>query len=374
MIKKIKLHWITPLNPNAAADSLGYATHVSMMKKYGARYFKYDENADIALTITSGDLFQPVPGKFNILFTMWEAPEVPKSYIGAMQFADLILAPSRFCRDLFLPITNKPVEVCQEGIESDIFPFHRRKFPVFSKHEKFNILWVGTLNPRKGYHAIMEIAKLIEAVPKLQLYIKITAQKELVVPEYLKLDLRCLDRMRQSSLAEWFKIIGHTERFYVPEIAGKIQVFGKHKNIIFDARKLSFNKLAQIYNSTHVFLMPHRGEGWCLPLAEAMATGCPCVATGVSGCMDFFDETVGFPVKYKIKEKKVPYFHIKRKVFVPDTKDLIGNLWNVYDNYQSALEKGKQASARMHTEFTWKKSARRLYEIIKKAQDGCYGG
>lgn len=374
MSKKIKLYWVTPLNFNAAADSIGYATHVAMMKKYSARYFDYDENAAIALTITSGNWFQPIPGKFNILFTMWESPEVPTSYIGAIQLADLILAPSKFCRDLFLPIADKPVEICQEGVESDVFPFRRRKFPVFSDNEKFSLLWVGTLNPRKGYHAIMELSKLIEAIPKFQLYIKITAQKELFVPEYLKLDPVCLDKMKQATLAEWFKIIGHTERFYVPEIAGKVQVFGRHKNIIFDARKLSFNKLARIYNSAHVFLMPHRGEGWCLPLAEAMATGCPCVATGVSGCLDFFDETVGFPVKYKIKEKKVPYYHFKRKVFMPDMKDFIGNIWNVYDNYPSALEKGKRAGVRMHTEFTWEKSALRLYEIIKKARDGYYGG
>lgn len=372
MKKKIKLHWVTPLGINAAGDLLGYATHVAMMKKYSAQYFDYDENTNIALTIVPANSFQPVPGKFNILFTMWEFPEVPKSYIEDMQLADLILVPSKFCKDLFRPLTNKPIEVCQEGIESDIFPFHRRSFPVFADNEKFNLLWVGTLNPRKGYYTIMKLAKLVEAIPKFQLYIKITAQKELTLPEYLKLDSRRLNKMRQGTLVEWSKIIEHTERIYVPEIAGKAQVFGKHKNIIFDARKLSFDKLARIYNSTHVFLMPHRGEGWCLPLAEAMATGCPCLATGASGCMDFFDETVGFPIKYKIKEKKVYYYHNKRKVFMPDMKDFIENIWNVYDNYKLALEKGKKASVRMHTKFTWEKSALRLYEIIKKVQNGYY--
>jgi len=72
MRKKIKLHWATPLDINAAGDSLGYATHVAMMKKYSAQYFDYDENANIALAIASDNSFQPNTRKINILFTMLE--------------------------------------------------------------------------------------------------------------------------------------------------------------------------------------------------------------------------------------------------------------------------------------------------------------
>lgn len=40
-----------------------------------------------------------------------------------------------------------------------------------------------------------------------------------------------------------------------------------------------------------------RGEGWCLPLAEAMSMGLPSIATNWSGPTAFLDESVGYPLR-----------------------------------------------------------------------------
>lgn len=155
-------------------------------------------------------------------------------------------------------------------------------------------------------------------------------------------------------------------RIFKPEFKDKVQVMGKYKNIIVDTRKLPFNEIVELYNSAHVFLSPHCGEGWNLPLCEAMATGCPCVATGVSGCMDFFNEEVGYPIKYEIKESELVNYKIKAQIFVPDTKDLLDRVFEIFRNYDTALRKGRKASDRIHSKFTWDKSALRLNEIIQK--------
>ena len=42
----------------------------------------------------------------------------------------------------------------------------------------------------------------------------------------------------------------------------------------------------------------HRGEGLGLPIAEAMAAGVPVVATAFGGCVDFLNDSTGFPVPY----------------------------------------------------------------------------
>jgi hypothetical protein len=84
-----------------------------MLKKY----FELSEDARIALHIVPADQFQPKKNKINILFTMWEWLQVPISYIENLQRADLIIVPSRFCKDLFRKYTKVPIEVCYEGIE-----------------------------------------------------------------------------------------------------------------------------------------------------------------------------------------------------------------------------------------------------------------
>ena len=382
MSEKLKLHWVRKDIDNPVANVLGYATHNNMMKKYSERYFDYDENAKIALTITPADHFVPIPGKFNILFTMWEALNVPDTYIKSLNNADLILVPSRFCRDIFKPLTTKPVEVCWEGIEPDKFPFKEREFPYVTTKaglipkkddgKRFRILWLGAPNPRKGYHSMMELIKVFENIPEFEIYLKTTAFAKSTLKQFIIINWRRIlkiireHKKKEVVIGEITSMRQSIKRFFKPNLADQVQVMGKHKNIFFDTRKLPFDELVQLYHSAHVFLSPHCGEGWNLPLCEAMATGCPCIATGASGCMDFFDEETGYPIKYELKESELQNYNLKAKVFVPDTNDLLERTFEVFRNYPAALRKGKRASDRIHDKFTWEHSAYRLNELINK--------
>jgi glycosyltransferase involved in cell wall biosynthesis len=48
--------------------------------------------------------------------------------------------------------------------------------------------------------------------------------------------------------------------------------------------------MAALYRRAHAFVLPTRGEGWCLPLLEAMVAGVPAVATAWSGLLEFATE------------------------------------------------------------------------------------
>ncbi len=380
MSDKLKLHWVRHDTNNPVANVLGYATHNNMMRKYSEHYFDYDETARIALTITPADHFTPIPGKFNILFTMWEALNIPDTYIKSLNNADLVLVPSSFCRDIFKQYTKKPIEVCWEGIEPDKFPFVEREFPfvvtnnglIAKNGKRFRLLWVGAPNPRKGYFSIMELIKVFENIPEFEIYIKTTAFPKSTAKEFLKINWRRLliiaknFKNKETISKEISNIKQSFKRMFKPEFADRVQTMGRYKNIIVDTRKLPFDELIQLYNSSHVFLSPHCGEGWNLPLSEAMATGLPSIATGVSGCMDFFNEEVGYPIKYEIKESELANYKIKAQIFVPDTKDLLDRTFEIFRNYPLALKKGQRASERIHNRFTWDRSALRLKEIIAK--------
>lgn len=44
------------------------------------------------------------------------------------------------------------------------------------------------------------------------------------------------------------------------------------------------------------FILPSHGEGWGLPLIEAMASGLPTIATAWGGQMDFMSRENSWPV------------------------------------------------------------------------------
>lgn len=364
--EKIKLFWATP-DTDIVGNALGYATHNKFMKKYCEKYFEFTPEANIALTITPANFFIPQPGKFNILFTMWETPDVPNEYIVGLDRADLIVVPCRFCRDLFRAVTDTPIVVCNEGIESKSYPYFERISP--KGEEKFRFLWVGAPNPRKGFPLLLEAIKLFEQFPRVEIYLKTTFQKPDRAEWTKKLwKNRKAMRSTENGRQEFKEMLTRMRdpRFGLEE---KVDVSGLHNNVIMDTRRLPFEDLIYLYNSAHCFVLPHCGEGWGLTLCEAMATGAPCISGSYTGCGDFFDSDVGFPVGYSIKENRIAnYGNMKSQIYVPNFKDMIQQMVNVIENYEFALKKGKKASERIHRKFTWENSALRLSEIVKNVE------
>lgn len=360
---KTKLFWAT-LETDLLGNALGYATHNKFMKKHCEKYFEYSKEADIALTITPANFFIPQPGKFNILFTMWETPDVPNEYIVGLDRADLIIVPTRFCRDLFKGITDTPIVICNEGIESDSYPYFQRHLPM--GEEKFRFLWVGAPNPRKGFPLILESIKFFEKFPRVEIYLKTTFQKPDRASWTKKLwQQRKIMRSTEHGRADFKEMFGRMRdaRFGLEE---EVKVTGTHNNVVMDTRRLPFKDLIDLYNSAHAFVLPHCGEGWGLTLCEAMATGAPCISGAYTGCSEFFDHEVGFPIGYELRENKIAnYGNMKSQIYVPSLQDTIQQMVNVIQNYEYALNKGKRASERVHRKFTWERAASRMNDIIQ---------
>lgn len=343
-----------------SGNALGYGTHSSLLMKYAEEFINITDDADIVLHLVPGDKFVPVKGKFNILFTMWEFLEIPNSYIANLNRADAVIVPCKFNRDLFRPLTNKPIYVCQEGIVPENYPFFERGGKQI---EKFRFLWSGAPNQRKGYPFIIEAMKVFEKIPNVEIYIKTTSEKlseQLIRDNLESIPDETIRKERQAAAERIFERIPKMEQY-----SQAINYLGKNKNVIFDTRKLSLEELRDLYNSAHCFLLPSFGEGWGLTLCEAMATGCPSIATPVTGIADFFDEEVGFGIKTSQKELDIRGdYGIKTLAFIPDTQDLFDKMCLVIHNYDEALRRGRKASERIHKKFTWRRAGQRLKDII----------
>lgn len=362
--KKQKIAWPSQIG-ESVGNAYGYQHHNRMMRLHVGRHVDYDDDAQMVVQIVPADKFVPFPGKFNVLFTMWEFLDLPESYIEAINRADLILVPCSFCKDLFKRYTTKPVEVVYEGVDPGIYRYHERKPTV-----PFRFLWVGAPNPRKGYQLILEAVKIFEQMAGVEIYIKTTVPKMNWIQT-----IRAVWKKRKEIFsnpdrkASFWRMLGRIPR---PQLADKITRYGKHKNIVFDTRKLPIDELIGLYNSAHCFVLPSFGEGWGLTLSEAMATGAPCVATKHTGTEDFFDEKVGYVIEHETRLMELQNYRLTTKGFVPDTNSMVQKMIEVMRNYPAALKKGRAASTRITNNFTWENAANRMQEILRRYEPCLY--
>jgi glycosyltransferase involved in cell wall biosynthesis len=127
-------------------------------------------------------------------------------------------------------------------------------------------------------------------------------------------------------------------------------------------RQLNPDQLGSFYRSADCFVLPSRGEGWGMPILEAMACGLPVIATAWSGQTEFLHEGVGFPLRVRSlapADPRCPYY-IGYRWAEPDADQLVEYMRYVYHNRDAAVQIGQQAAREVHSRWTWAHAAQRI--------------
>lgn len=165
--------------------------------------------------------------------------------------ADIIVVPSEFSRRSFIEmgVDEKRIRKMVYGARTD--RFSKLRDPAANE---FNVLWVGAASIRKGFLDAVQAFQLLKH-PK----------KKFTVIGNVSSDIQ--------------KKLGS-----VPE---NIEFIGTVPN----------EKLIEYYNNSHVFVLSSIEDGFGVVIGEAMACGCPVIATTNTGGRDFFEDgTEGFIV------------------------------------------------------------------------------
>uniref|UniRef100_A0A6B2L6E9 Uncharacterized protein n=1 Tax=Arcella intermedia TaxID=1963864 RepID=A0A6B2L6E9_9EUKA len=103
---------------------------------------------------------------------------------------------------------------------------------------------------------------------------------------------------------------------------------------------IPYTKLPALYRSVDAFMLPSHGEGWGLPLTEAMAMGLPTIGTNWSGPTGFMTEENSFLVDpIGLENATVAGHHWA----TPNPATLRKHLRTIFENSAAVKSKAKKA-------------------------------
>lgn len=265
-----------------------------------------------------GDAFEYVEQgivhpKYRIGYTMLETSGLPKEWVRQANEMDEVWTPSPFNAWTFRKSgVRQPICVMPLGVDTDRFNPQVQGYPVQDVFTFLSIFeWGERKAPEVLFRAFNEAFRRDEPVVLLCKYDNYDDAVEII----LQIDALELD----------------------PE-GGQI---------IFIANQLvPYHQLAQLYRSADCFVLPTRGEGWGMPILEAMACGLPVIATYWSAQQTFMTDANSYPLqvgKLAPAVAKCPYY----EGFMwaePDTGHLKRLLRHLYENPDEAKAKGDCAA------------------------------
>lgn len=310
--------------PQSTGWDYGISNVVKNFTESSSKILDIDRHSKFYMDITLPHMFEYIKGKFNILYAMYEAEDLPAHYIEKIQEPELVIVPCEHNKKVFSKYRKKPIEVIPLGYDPNVFKFQEKHYNTSGfgpKEQPFTFLYVGATNPRKNFKMVIEAFKeLQKKYPEINLYFKTTGQE-------------------------------------------KEQIF-EDDGIIYDTRNISVNELADIYHRANCFVFPSSGEGYGLPAQESMATGTPVIHTGYSG-LEFAKEKFTYHIKYELKNTHIDVHNLDTKWAFPDFNDLVSKMDYVYNNYDEAKEKAYHGSNYIK-QFSWDNNAKLFKNIIEK--------
>jgi hypothetical protein len=288
----------------------------------------------VAVVYGQGDVFYRNQGRYKIGYTMLEVDGFPPEWVRQANRMDEVWVPTGFNRDGFVNSgLTRPIYTVPLGVNPHYFHPGMRGFP--NPLGEFVFLSVFEWGERKGPETLVRVFN-----------------DEFAAGEPVRLLCKVVNRDRSLSLKR------EVGRLGLRESGGKISYL---VNLEFP-----HYQLGALYRSADCFVSPSRGEGWNMPLMEAMACGLPAIATDWGAHTEFLSEEIAYPLRIRKTVPaiaKCPYY----KGFSwadPDPEHLRFLLREVYENREEAARRGRAAAAEMARRWTWDHTAQRVAERL----------
>lgn len=280
------------------------------------------------------DVFHKNSGKYKIGYTMLETTGIPAEWVEACNRMDEIWVPSHFNIKTFQDSGVKvPMYVMPLGIDPG---YYNPEIVSYKKHNRYTFLTVFEWGERKAPEVL------------LRAYSKAFTAKDDVV-------LLCKVNNNDSSI----HVENEIRKLGMPADGPEIVLL---YNTAFDDYDMP-----TLYRSADCFVTATRGEGWGMPILEAMACGLPTIATNWSAQTDFMNEKYAYPVEVeKLIDAKAKCAYYEGFQWAQVSEEhLIHQMRYVYEHREEAVARGRNAGDYVRKEFSWDRAAQKMKERIR---------
>lgn len=283
------------------------------------------------------DLFFHEHPAFRIGFTMLEVDGIPEHWVESCNRMDEIWVPSRWGAERFAACgVRVPIRVVPLGYDVRRF---RPESGAPRASRRFTFVSVFEWGERKAPEVLLKAYAAAFAGPEKD--------------EVLLL-------LRANNHDGHVDVAAQIEALRLPNDGPPVAMLYNNQ--------IRGSQLGAIYRGADAFVLPTRGEGWGMPILEAMACGLPAIATAWSGTTEFLHDGVGYPLAVRglvPADAKCPYYAGFRWAD-PDPDDLVAKMRHVFAHREDARAKGAAAAAEAASKWTWGHTAARIEERLRE--------
>jgi len=285
----------------------------------------------------SADFRRAEGARHMVQILPWEYGRLPRAWVEAVRdgAVDEVWTPSPYCRQMFLDegVPADRVAVVPNGIDPVRFSPDEPIAPYpLATAKRFKFLYVGGVLPRKGVDVLLAAYR------------------------------RAFTRDDDVTLV--LKLLGSRSFYQLDDGGAAFHAFADDPHapeLILIEDEIADADVVRLYRTCDALAFAYRGEGFGLPMLEALACGLPVIATAGGAADAFLDDDVA----YRVPARRVALRGTMRGELLagegwwlePDVDALAAMLRHVAEHPDEARAKARLGSERARRDWTWERAA-----------------
>ncbi|MDA7497267.1 glycosyltransferase [bacterium] len=282
---------------------------------------------------------KPTGGGALVLIQPWEFGSLPSSWVHQSEQIDEFWVYSEYVRRVYVDSGVNPsrVKVLPLGVDLKIYSANQKAFPLPTK-KRFKFLFVGGTIRRKGPDALLSgYGDAFTDADDVTLVIKDFGGNGVYAGQTF-----------ESEIEAFRSRVGSPEIVYLND-------------------ELTDEEVAGLYVSCDCLVHPYRGEGFGLPVLEAMSCGIPVVVSRGGACDDFTPDECAWGIETTRRElgREVGGLELIRDGWwlEPSIDSLSTTLRHVATHPDEVSIKGARAETYVREHWTWEHAAKRVIDL-----------